>query len=132
MSIPQGRIDICERAPYLHMGTIGPRIEPRSGPKWANMGEERCVVISMPAKWQQVKKPRVDLAVAFRDICAAIAYRCLELRDTVEAVEYETDHRPSLAKGVKKYMGRDDYQFGKSVDAGVTIRIGSSRANMSR
>ena len=128
MSIPQSHVDLLERASYWHVATIGPKGEPQSSPVWAGLDEDGHVVISMLAKRQKVRNLRANPAVALSAIDPDNAYRYLELRGAVMAIDDEPDHELIDAMA-KKYMGVDEYPFRQPGDERVTIRIEVEHAN---
>ncbi len=126
MTIPESHADLLERAAYWHVATIGPNGEPQSSPVWCGTDDEGHVIFSMLTSRQKVKNLERNPAIALSAIDPDNSYRNLEIRGTVVRMDPDPDHSLIHAMA-KKYLGVDEYPWGKPGDERVIVRVQPDR-----
>jgi PPOX class probable F420-dependent enzyme len=126
--IPSSHADLLESTALAHIATLGPGGEPQITPVWFGWDGTYLRFAQVTGRQQKVKNLRRDPRIAVSIVDPADAYRYLELRGTVERIEPDLDWT-FINSMSKKYLGKDQYPFGKPSDEWLIVVIRPERTS---
>jgi hypothetical protein len=85
--IPESHADIIEKQPFWHIATSGPDGDPQSSPVWVGQDENGNLCFSSLTNRQKYKNLVANPAISLSAIDPLNAYRYLEVRGTVVAID---------------------------------------------
>ncbi|CAN5438835.1 PPOX class F420-dependent oxidoreductase [soil metagenome] len=124
--IPSTHLDLLATTALAHVATIGPKGEPQSSPVWFGWDGTYVRIVQQVGLQQKVRNLQREPRVALSIVDPANAYRCLEIRGTVERIEPDVD-REFINSMAKKYLDEDRYSSGKPEDEFLVIVIRPER-----
>jgi PPOX class probable F420-dependent enzyme len=124
--IPATHSDLLDSAALAHVATIGPNGEPQSSPIWFGWDGTYLRFAQVSGYQQKIRNLQRQPRVALSIIDPGNAYRYLEIRGVVERIEPDPDM--TFINGMaKKYLGAEQYPFGKPGDAWLVVVIRPER-----
>ena len=126
-AVPDTHKDLLERPAFAHMATLGPKGEPHTSPVWYDWDGEYLLVSHTTGR-QKFRNVKRDDRVALSILDPENAYRYLEVRGRVEAIEPDPE-KTLIHKLAKKYMGADRYEFDGPQDERVIFKIRATRVS---
>ena len=104
--VPDSHRDIVDKPSFWHVATIGPGGRPQSSPVWVGMDDDGNLCFSSRKDRQKYKNLAANPVVSLSAIDPLNAYRYLEVRGTVAAID-DDPGGAFVDVMAQKYMGVD-------------------------
>ena len=126
--IPDSHADLLDARGFLHLASLGPDGEPQVHPVWYEW-DGTHLLVSSTAPRQKTKNLARDGRVAGSILDPENAYRYVEIRGVVDAIE-DDPKSELIDRLAKKYLDEDKYPWDTEDPQRVIIRIRPQHINV--